>query len=416
MRDIAGFLQRSANVLFVPFSQAVKAVSFLYSNVSGPTWVAERKAKRVVGRAYAERLLDAMLLCRPPPRFEVQSVEVIASIGVDQTYAKAAGRTGISSYSAVETVDEQGNAVSRERMTYLNGQFFAAPRALTSLSAQAQQLIRRSGPYTQDFARVLPLLQPQRMDTLMDSLLLRGVALLSGLPRNARDAMRKLLSRPNVDPGGPTYINYMPPRLHRDTKSRADMIDLVAWCEQYCGLIPLILHIIGDGQTCMRLRELKRDNPVLYKHVLIGNGHLHSGAHSQFADVFLWWDALLCCCMICIGKWRFVGGEWRGTVHPNIKDLSHNSCEHTQQGLLPVAVAIVVYLTTVVENPPRALFVANPVLYISLVRSVGGIVLCQFLRHVGMPTIFWQRSTRAEDGKTMDDLHCVREQRSNLET
>ena len=405
LRDVDGILARSRNVHHVPFSQAMKGVMFRHSRTPHHVWAAECKARRVVGRPYVDSLLCAMLLCRPPPRFQVQRSEVIASIGLDQTYARSAGSTGISSYRPIQTVDASGAPKVQERMTYLNGQHYPAPLVWTALSAGAQRLISVRGPYTQDFARILPLLQPARMDAVMDSLLVRMVALLGGqLPAGSADAVRRLLSRPNTDPGGATYMVYMPPRLNRDTKSYDDMIDIVKWAQDFLEVQPLVLHLIGDGQTCIRLRDLKRKYPHLYQHVLIGNGHFHSGAHALFADVFLWWSALLCTCMKCIGKWRLVAGEWKGTVHPNYKNLEHNAHDHVQQGILPVVIAIVVYLTTVVVSPPPQLFLANPVLYFSQVRSAGGIVLCQFLRHAGLPA-FWRYTS--EDGDTLDDLHCL---------
>jgi hypothetical protein len=170
----------------------------------------------------------------------------------------------------------------------------------------------------------------------------------------------------------------------------------------------MILHLIGDGQSCLRLRDLKRKHPTLYKHVVVGNGHLHSGAHSTFADLFLWWCCLLCMCMETIGKVkRAADGSLSGTVLPTIKSLEHNSVKHALQGLLPVAVAIIVFFTTKVTSPPPELFLSDPVTYISLIENAGGVVLAQFLRHSGLPTMFWQRGTRGMEGQTLDDLHCL---------
>ena len=410
MREAASHLSRTANVLYVPFSQAVKAIFFLCCCVSKPVWAAERKARRVVKREYAVDMLREMVCCRPGPPFEEAPPELITTIAYDQTYVKAAGSTGISSYSAVQTVDANGNAVDRERMTYINGQHFPVPLAAVSLTPADRALISRVGPYTQDFARVLPLLDPRRLHGVMDGLLQRAVGLLHMQPpASTTAAILALLSRPNADPGGPTYLTYMhPPLLDTDTKSYEDKIKIVEWCEKYIGLIPLILHLIGDGQSCLRLRDLKRKFPDLYKHVLIGNGHMHSGAHSSFADVFLWWWALLCMCMETIGKAeRLADGTLRGTVLPTVKSLERNSVEHTLQGLLPVTIAIIVFFSTHVTSPPPALFLADPVMYFSLIENAGGIVLAQFLRHSGLPTLFWQRGTRAMEGGTLDDLHCL---------
>ena len=390
VREASTHLARTANVLYVPFSQAMKAIVFLCACVAKPVWAAERKARRVVSREYAVEMLREMSRCRPEPAFEVADPELIASIAYDQTYAKAAGKTGISSYSAVQTVDAQGKAVDRERMTYINGQHFPVPDAAISLSAADRALLARVGPYTQDFVRVLPLLDPRRLDAVMDGFVERAVGLLHGQPpQSTIAALQALLSRPNADPGGPTYLTYMPPLLDTDTKSYTDKIKIVEWCEAWIGLIPLILHLIGDGQSVLRLRDLKRKFPSQYKHVVVGNGHMHSGAHSSFADVFLWWCALLCMCMQTIGKVeRAADGSLRGTVLPTIKSLEHNSAEHVLQGLLPVAVAIIVFFTTKVTSPPPALFLADPVLYMSLIENAGGIILAQFLRHSGLPTLF----------------------------
>ena len=131
-------LQRAANVLFVPFSQAMKAIFFLCSGVAKPVWAAERKARRVVGREYAEQVLEQMALCRPAPPYELHRSSVLVSIAFDQTYVKAAGATGISAYSAVQTVDAHGDAVHRERMTYINGQFFPVPLAAAPLGSTAR--------------------------------------------------------------------------------------------------------------------------------------------------------------------------------------------------------------------------------------------------------------------------------------
>jgi hypothetical protein len=41
------------------------------------------------------------------------------------------------------------------------------------------------------------------------------------------------------------------------------------------------------------------------------------------------------------------------------------------------------------------------------IENATGVVLAEFLRHVGLPTLFWQRGTRGREGDTLDDLHCL---------
>ena len=409
MRDCVGFLQRARNRKFVPISQAAKAIVFFASGVSSGVWIAERKARRVVGRQYGLTLLQEMVKCRPPPPFQEQDRSIICSVGFDQTYAKAGAGTGVSAYNPLQRVDATGKKHGVERMVYINGQFLPAPRSATTLSADAIARIRSTGPYTQDFRRILPLLQPYRLDGIMDRYVRLTVGLLMGQPPpSTRAAIVQLLSRPNDDPGEASYITYMPPLFNVNTQSYVDMIAIIAWCVSFFSLTPLILHLIGDGQSVLRLRDLKRIHTSRYKHVLIGNGHFHSGAHSAFADVTLWWDCMLFTCLNAIGKVTLTrDGELSGTVKPSIKSLQSNATEHTQQSLLAVTVAIIVFFVTKVKQPPPELFLSNPVVYMSQIQNAGGIVLYQFLRHSGVPTLMWQRATRGRDGKTLDDLHCL---------
>ena len=47
---------------------------------------------------------------------------------------------------------------------------------------------------------------------------------------------------------------------------------IVEWAEDYVGGVPLVLKLLGDGQSVLRLRDLKRLFPHMYKHVLVTNG------------------------------------------------------------------------------------------------------------------------------------------------
>lgn len=64
MNDVVGHLQRSRNKDFIPFSQAVKGVSFLYFLIHPTAWHRERSMRQVVGRQWATKLLTiAALMC-----------------------------------------------------------------------------------------------------------------------------------------------------------------------------------------------------------------------------------------------------------------------------------------------------------------------------------------------------------------
>ena len=400
MNDNSGNLRRSKSVRYIPFSQAIKGVSYLYSTVSRVQWDRERAMRRVVGRSYATQLLDAMADCRPPPEWELSSF--FASIAFDQTYTRAAGAgVGTSAYRSVQGVNPDGSQRDREQVTYINGQDYAVPAF--AISAAALALLTASGPYTQDFARLYPHLQPDRVDRVMDDLLVRAVGLVGAAHQAGRrtvgDVLRALLSRPNHDPGGGTYTTYILPLLNCDTKAYTDMVRIIDWMHHHLGGIPVVLQVIGDGQSVLRMRDLKRLYPDTYQHVLVSNGHFHSSAHFQFAVCTMWWLPLLCFCCSLLGKTM---------VGPDIKNLVNNTFKHTYDALMVVTIAIFVYFIEHVTEPPPELFFSNPVLYISLISAnVSGTVLAEFLRHGGIPTMFWKRSARAQDGATVDDLHCL---------
>ena len=94
-------------------------------------------------------------------------------------------------------------------------------------------------------------------------------------------------------------------------------------------------------------------------------------------------------------------------VGPHLKNLEHNAWEHSLQFILPVVVAIFVFLTRHVKQPPPTLFFRDPILYVAMVQNASGIVMLQFLRHAGLPTMWWHRAGRAEDSRTLDDLHAL---------
>ena len=61
------------------------------------------------------------------------------------------------------------------------------------------------------------------------------------------------------------------------------MIKIIAWLVNFLQCVPLVLIVLGDGQTVLRLRDLKRKHPAMYKHVLVCNDSFHSHAHFMFA-------------------------------------------------------------------------------------------------------------------------------------
>ena len=131
--------------------------------------------------------------------------------------------TGTTRYRAVEALDANGERSNQEeRLVYMNG--LERPLPALHLSGAARQRLADWGPYTQPFDRLLPVLQPSRLELVMDNLLARTLVLLGGRTGGAvtvGDAARRLLARPAVNPGGATYVNSLRPLAHCDTKSCA---------------------------------------------------------------------------------------------------------------------------------------------------------------------------------------------------
>jgi len=148
-------LDRERSVRNIPFSQVVKAISWLNDQTSKQVWRAESKQRSVVSRQYAMWVLQAMGPLRPPPRNKPSPH--VAFFVYDQTYAVAGGGGSHQHRNAVQTITADGKRKARQREVYINS--FAVP-ADVDLSDEAIKTIEDRGPLTQDFRRVLPLLQP----------------------------------------------------------------------------------------------------------------------------------------------------------------------------------------------------------------------------------------------------------------
>jgi hypothetical protein len=304
-------LRRERNVHYVPFSQAVKGAVFLIDQVKSATWDAERRARRVVKREYAHDLLQAMVDVRPPPP-EPANDDVDFFV-FDQTYASAGGGHGAGSTHAnpVGRIDDKGERIKTQRETYIISFDVHIGTRELQLSDAARDLIGRRGPYTEDFARVLPVLAPQRCDRFMDDLIKDACARLrelepvcstrarerlsparssalsfsapqeSGASGSVRDFMLAILGRRDVDVGGPARLTDLPPLMRTDTAKLEDGVKILNHYVKWRGRKALIQVAIGDGQSVLMLSYLKRHWPDTYKHVLIMNGHFHSCAAAR---------------------------------------------------------------------------------------------------------------------------------------
>ena len=81
------------------------------------------------------------------------------------------------------------------------------------------------------------------------------------------------------------------------------------------------------------------------------------------------------------------------------QNLEHNAYGHHQNAHHVIVIACVSYLLQDVTNPPPALLLQRGLfVYLQYLHSASGVVICQYLRCAGFPTLQWQRAARNGDG------------------
>ena len=66
----ATVLAREKSQRILPFSVVARSISYLMQRIPKRVWAVERKQRRILHTATIQKILDEMLLCRPPPAFE----------------------------------------------------------------------------------------------------------------------------------------------------------------------------------------------------------------------------------------------------------------------------------------------------------------------------------------------------------
>ena len=124
-------------------------------------WTALTHRREMPCKKYALLLLSKMMELRPAPPFALHPH--IVSLVFDQTYAVKGRGSGFGSKytNAVARVDEKGDKIKKQRVVYINAVDLAVDARECRLSSAAIDAIAEHGPYTQDFARILPIIDPQ---------------------------------------------------------------------------------------------------------------------------------------------------------------------------------------------------------------------------------------------------------------
>ena len=133
---------------------------------------------------------------------------------------------------------------------------------------------------------MLPIIHPDACENYMDEMLAGTMAKLGNNAAllSVAEIMSRVLGRTPVDVGGPTRITDLPPIMECNTNSYFDMVRILRHAVQFYGAIPLVLRIIGDGQSVLMASYLKRHYPESYKHVLITNAQRQLALSRPFFD------------------------------------------------------------------------------------------------------------------------------------
>ena len=403
--SVAAQIRRLANQSDIPLVVAARSLSWLMTMARSKHWKEEQQLRRLLHRTTTTSILHAMTACAPPLAFDVNPLVKLAFC--DQTYLQNQ-HYGSRRHVRVERLDAMGMRVQTHFSVYVNSVALPVPAALAPLGVPDLRAIVERGPYTLDpTVTLLPALQPAVVRFHMCAFVVRSSARLLqyahavGTPPThltAAEITNALLRRPAVSPGGKTPLIVLPVLADTDTKKYLDIIKIIAHLTHHLGHA-IVLVILGDGQTVLRLRDTKKKYRAAYKHVLIANGHFHSFAHFMFAGHEMFFDVLT--------KWA---AQQLRKVRMQVRvlaNLENNNYYHALEFHLSLPSAIYVYLVNHVISPPPHLFLTSPEAYLRQLRHTGGTVLVQYLLCVGAPTLRWQYAGRAGEGGELDKLHAL---------
>ena len=355
--------------------------------------------------------------------------------------------------------------------TVLNSLVCPVPYTLCDLSVAEHEAIKRDGVYTQLVAEmVLPHLRPRAV--------LRGLygfqhefgaslmaaAQLEGCPvrdLSFRAIVRVLLGHSAVTWGGsPTRMTWNPVLRHCGTQSKVDTRRIIAngWATAppECPS-PTVQVAYGDGQTNHRIRDEKKDNPVMNQGVICAVAPFHPHGHFMFCIITGFWWVIVCffCNKLGLQKararcaaprapsatqvechgwmtdsWyavRLAGderherlreGQLPARLHRNCVLLRMMRCLASRLPLFVtrtyrvcltqrvITTGIYCYIVLDVKHPPPEVFLQNAKAYMSRVNHASGIVLLTFLLYGGIPSVQWQRAAREGKGEQHETLHA----------
>ena len=181
---------------------------------------------------------------------------------------------------AVERVDVDGNRVSVQQMTVINSLEFPVDASQFSLSEEEVDACKTKGIYCKSFDAIVPEFEWGKCMQFLKGLWMEQVSMVLGAAMN----VLILVTRPEYDPPSATFVNYQDCIPDCDTKTYRDNMRIMLWVMVatvgYC-----VRRVIGDGQSVLMWKNLKKKRPERYKSIWIDPADMHAYAHSIYAGV-----------------------------------------------------------------------------------------------------------------------------------
>ena len=386
------------------WSPSLVARSIAYFNLT-TSWQhgVETGQRRLASRPTTFKVLRMMRAQQPAADWEAGvHVSVYA---FDQTY-EWVGMAKRGRRQAVETVDATGMPMAITHEVYVNSIYVPVPATFGNLSpADLLAIANNNGsPYTEDYNDLFDFIRPSMVrsylrefssDALLSVQMVCAREMCSPPSLTLPQIANALFGRRQIYPGGPSFFDILEPLMQCDTKSYSDGIKILRHLFAHSPRTTVVDVALGDGQSVILLKNMKKRWPKLYARLLIAVGGFHEHAHTMFALNEMFWESLLCRCYSVIGITK---------IFKVTKDLEHNNYAHVQQGLHVVTIAIMAYLLQDVVEPRPSLLLRDPEAYLQQVESATGVVLVRYLQYAGFPTLQWQRSARGGDGGKLKKL------------
>ena len=364
--------------------------------------------------------------CRP--KVEWDMARHVCFYVADQTY-EWVGMKKRGARKTLERLDPTGMPVAIQHEVYINFIKVQLPSTLGTLSVADLQAIalNQGSPYTEDYNLVFLPLQPVTVAASLvwlasDALKsVSSAAAAEGVAPAAltlRMLATSLYGRPNVDPGGPSEFDILEPLMRTDTKSYDDFIKITKHLSSHSSSDCVVDIFCGDGQSVISFKNLKKRWPYRYACTdphqpplcdmfshsicicryarwLIAVGGFHEHAHTMFAFTEMFYSCFFCFCLRTMQIER---------IRRITMDLEHNAYAHHQAAHHATTLAVVAFLLQDVQEPPPALLLYDIDAYLDRLESASGIVLVNYLKFAGIPTLQWQRAGRTGDGAKLKVL------------